>query len=514
MDQILLDFRASRGTIAPEIYGHFTEHIGGVIYDGIWHNGKLREELIEELKKLEPPVIRWPGGCFAEEYDWTDGIGPRESRPTTVNVWYSQDKKVETNEFGTHEFMEFCRRVGAKPYFAANLASVAPMHIRNWMEYCNAPEGLTTLARKRAENGDPAPFNVPYWGLGNENWGGGGCMSARQYARAFRQLKAVTATVGNMPFMDNVGQFNITGAEEKRRGFAAPGLKVMACGPTENGPNGLQWTEDFLAEYVDTTLPTGLPDGFSMHYYCPHTGDPLSYTQDEWEKMLFIADEMRHHIDRHRKMMDKYDPRRKIALVVDEWGNWHHDGSGPSKGANLYEQQSTLRDAAVAGITLNDFNNRCDVVAMANVAQLVNNIHSLFLTSGDRICKTPTYHVFEMYMPHKGARQIGVVNGSGFRERKGFMPMPQVHASASEKDGYATITLVNTDMTRDRQVKLGAIGGKLGEATVKLLYSADPHDHNDFENPDRVTVREGCLNNDNVLTIPAAGIAAVTWKKI
>jgi alpha-N-arabinofuranosidase len=229
--------------------------------------------------------------------------------------------------------------------------------------------------------------------------------------------------------------------------------------------------------------------------------------------MLRQADYMRRIVDDHRAAMDEFDPERKIGLIVDEWGCWHPDGSGPSKGYNLFEQQSTLRDAMVAAMTLNLFNNRCDVVAMANVAQLVNNIHSLFLTAGDKMCKTPTYHVFEMYMPHKGARQIKVVNGAGFRERQGFMPMPQVHVSASEKDGQATITLVNTDMKQDRQVKLGAIGAKLGKATVKILSSADPHDHNDFDNPDKVCIRPGSLTEEGVLVIPAAGIAAVTFEK-
>ena len=169
MDQITLDFRASRGTIAPEIYGHFSEHIGGVMYDGIWTGDGFRRELVESFRRIAPPVLRWPGGCFAETYDWMDGIGPRDKRPERINWWYMHDGRTESNAMGTHEFVEFCRLVGAAPYFAANITSVSPLHIRNWIEYCNAPEGRTTLSRLRGENGDPEPLNVRYWGLGNEN---------------------------------------------------------------------------------------------------------------------------------------------------------------------------------------------------------------------------------------------------------------------------------------------------------------------------------------------------------
>ena len=487
MDQILLDFTTSRGTIAPEIYGHFSEHIGGVMYDGIWTGEGYRQELVDSFRRIAPPVLRWPGGCFAETYDWMDGIGPRDKRPERINWWYLNDGRTESNAIGTHEFVAFCRLVGAEPYFAANITSVSPLHIRNWIEYCNAPEGKTTLSRLRGENGSPEPFHVKWWGLGNENWGGGGHMDARQYARRFRQYRELAA---NVDFDHD--------------------LRFVACGPTDGRA---EWADDFLDEYKKGLWVPEMPRGLSMHYYCGAAGHPLTFSEDEWYEMLFKADRMTGYIDVNRAAMDKHDPERKVSLIVDEWGCWHEGGTGPSKGYNLFEQQSTLRDAAVAGITLNDFNNRCDVVAMANVAQLVNNLHCLFLAGGEHFCQTPTYHVFDLYQPHKGARQIGVVNGCGMTERAGYAPMWNVHASASEKDGKAAVTLVNTDVTASRRVRIGAVGGTLTNPQARVLSSADPHDHNDFDAPDKVHLRDLPVK-DGVIELPAASVACVTFDKV
>ncbi|MBQ3170253.1 MAG: alpha-L-arabinofuranosidase, partial [Clostridia bacterium] len=208
---LLLDFGASLGEISPMIYGHFAEHIGGVYYDGLWvgEDSKVenirgfRKALVDSFKKICPPVLRWPGGCFAETYDWRDGIGPRENRPERVNWWYSSDHRTESNQVGTHEFLDFCEMVGAEPYFAANMTSVSPLHIRNWVEYVNMPEGLTTLTRERARNGHSAPFNVKYWGIGNENWGGGGQMSPEMCMREYMRYTAVINSLdrGNLNFI-------------------------------------------------------------------------------------------------------------------------------------------------------------------------------------------------------------------------------------------------------------------------------------------------------------------------
>lgn len=493
MASIQVDFTRSRGTIDPDIYGHFAELLGGVFYDGLWvgedspvENVRgFRKALVDSFKKLNPPVLRWPGGCFAETYDWRDGIGPRDHRPVRVNWWYSRDHRTEPNQVGTHEFMDFCRMVGAKPYVAANLTTLPALHIRNWMEYCNFPSG-TALSDERAKNGAPDPFNVVFWGIGNENWGGGGEMTPEMCAREYMRFATACSSLNDQ------------------------GPKFIACGP--NG-HDLGWTNDFLCELKRGGHRPPNTHGLSVHYYCGAAGDPLAFTEDEWYQQLFQAGYMRRIVDDHRAVMDRFDPERKMTMVVDEWGCWHPAGSGPSKGYNLFEQQATLRDAVVAALTLNLFNNRCDVVSMANVAQLCNNLHTLYLAGGPHFVETPNYHVFRMFMGHKGARQLSVANGCGALERPGFEPLDRVSASASEaRDGSLTITLTNCDVGASIDVALSGIGGALrGMAEIAVLAADDPHAYNDFENPNAVMPamhRVAFADGDRV-TVPAASVVSV-----
>lgn len=495
--KVVLDFHHSRGTISPMIYGHFSEHIGGVFYDGLWvgENSPVenirgfRKALVESFAKIHPPVLRWPGGCFAETYDWRDGIGPRDQRPERVNWWYSWDGRTESNQVGTHEFIDFCRMVGAEPYIAANMTSTTPLHIRNWMEYCNFPEGKTTLARERAANGSPEPFNVKYWGIGNENWGGGGQMSPEMNAREYIRYSTVCNSIGK------------------------DSMNFIICGA--NG-HDVSWTRRVMHEWADRRHQEAPTWGMSVHYYCGTAGAPQSFTDDEWYQQLFQADRMRSIVDDHRAAMDEFDPERKMGLVIDEWGCWHKDGSGPSKGYNLFEQQSSMRDAMVAAMTLNLFNNRCDVVAMANVAQLCNNLHSLFLAGGEHFVETPNYHVFDMYQTHQGGRHVTASVVCDSAEREGFRPLELLSASASEKNGKLTLTLANLSLTDGQSVTLKALGGSVaGKAVITTMHHADVHACNTFEDPFAVVPHtvETVLTEDAVIEIPAAGIVSVVIEK-
>ena len=488
-------FAQSRGTINPNIYGHFTEHIGGVFYDGLWvgedspiENVRgFRKALVDSFKKINPSVVRWPGGCFAETYDWRDGIGPREKRPRRINWWYNWDKRVESNQVGTHEFMDFCEQVGAQPYVAANMTTLPALHIRNWMEYCNAPAHASTLADERAENGHEAPFNVRYWGIGNENWGGGGNMSAEMCAREYMRFDMICSSL--------------------------PGEKItVACGA--NG-HDVSWTR----EMMHTMAQKGVrPGALSVHYYCGTAGAPQEFTDEEWYQLLHQANYMQNIVDDNRAAMDEFDPERRVMMYVDEWGCWHKDGSGPSKGYNLFEQQSNMRDAVVTALTLNIFNDRCDVVGMANVAQLCNNLHALYLASGEHFVETPTYHVFDLYKTHQGARQLGVMNECGTfappeDKHRAYKPLDRVSVSASQAaDGTVTITLANADLHEPARVTLHGAGGSLtGRAIVRTLSSEDAHTCNTFENPTAVTPTERAIDlaDGDALMLPAASVTSV-----
>ncbi len=489
--KITVNFGQSKGIINRNIYGHFSEQIGGVFYDGLWvgedsdveNIGGFRKALIDSFKKINPPILRWPGGCFAETYDWRDGIGPRDSRPVRVNWWYPDDGRTESNQVGTHEFVNLCRMVGAEPYFAANLTSTTPLNIRNWMEYCNFPDGSTTLACERANNGDCEPFNVHYWGIGNENWGGGGNMTPEQYAREFVRYTTVCNSLGR-------------------------NNRFIICGA--NG-HDIEWTRRLLSECKGNKREVPACD-MSIHYYCSTAGAPQTFTEDEWYKQLFQADYMRRVVDDHRAAMDEFDPDRKIKLFVDEWGCWHKGGSGPSKGYNLFEQQSSMRDAVVAAMTLNIFNNRCDIVAMSSVAQLCNCLQSLYLASENNFVETPNYFVFDMFKTHQDAVQYEVLLQADSMEREGFKTMEMLSASASVKDGTLTLTVANLDMTNEKKVELSSIYGSIaGSGVVTVLSSDDPHDCNTFEMPTKIkpVMYEKTFAENDELTIPAASVVSI-----
>jgi len=479
MNRICLVAADGRGTIRREIYGHFSEHIGGVFRGGLWvgedspipNTRGFRNFVIERFRAIDPPVLRYPGGCFAETYDWRDGIGPRASRPRRVNWWYKNDRRVETNEVGTHEFTDFCHMTGAAPYLAGNITSLTPMDMRDWMEYCDFPAGETTLSEERAKNGSPEPLGVRFWGIGNENWGGGGNMTPEMYAREYARYATICDSV-------NVG-----------------GARFIACGANSFD---IGWTDRFMREWSAKCAPLW---GLSFHYYCGSAGDPIAFTHEEWDRLIAQAGRMEELIERHAAAMRTFDPERRVRIVVDEWGVWHPDGSGPSKGYNLFEQQSTMRDAVVTALTLNIFNNHCDTVYMANAAQLCNNLHCLFLTGpnpGEELV-TPTYHVFDLFKRHQGARHIHTAG----------VPA-SLSVSASERDGVVTLTAANLNYDRDEAVELSSFDVPLGARARLTHLTAEPHAHNTFEAPETVSpgapIELPVADGRIVFTVPAASV--------
>lgn len=489
MRKLYVVFPDEIGTIAPEIYGHFTEHIGGVIYDGIWV-GKdsevenvdgFRKFIIDKLKDIHPAVVRWPGGCFAETYNWRDGIG--DERPTRLNWWTRSDGKYETNEVGTHEFMRFCELIGAEPYLAVNIASSTAREMREWVDYCNSPEGTTTCARERAANGHPEPFNVKYWGIGNESWEAGGNMSVDCYANEYRKYSELCRNV--------------------------PGDKdLIACGPNTAD---YHWTAEFMKRMQNSRLRMR---GLSMHYYCATDDKVVDFTKDEWYQVVSSAGYMDELINRHWGIIRGYKMEEYARLVIDEWGCWHPQGTGPSKGKNLLEQQSTVRDALVSAITLNVFNNNCDKVMMANVAQMVNNLHALFLSAGDKCITTPTYHVFKMFAEHQNGTAVKccmdkeyiTFNNKEGKESK----VEDLTVSASYKEDAVILTITNVNADQDVEFALEAVGKKLAQdAVMTVLTHEDYRACNTFEDPDKVATYEVAIDTANPIVIPKASVVSI-----
>ena len=469
------------GTIAPEIYGHFSEHIGGVFYDGLWvgKDSKIpnvngfRKQIIDKMKQIHAPVLRWPGGCFAETYDWRDGIG--ENRPVRPNWWTEKDGRYEPNSVGTHEFVDLCELIGAKPYFAVNVTSITPLHARDWMDYCLSPRGTTTLALEREKNGHPEPFDIPYWGIGNENWGGGGNMTPDYYALEYRRFATILKNIPSAP-------------------------KDLIAGGANGGD--YHWTRRLTDSMQGIRRILG---GMSFHYYCGKAGDCVDFSAEQWYELLEKAYRMDELITRHYGVLQGYKMEKEMKLVIDEWGCWHPDGSGPSRGYNLFEQQSTMRDAVISAITLNIFNNQCDKIKMANVAQLVNNLHCLFLAGGENCIETPTFHVFDMFKTHQNGTAIKTVaeNNDALDAR--------VSVSASVKDGVMTVTLANCNCAEDVEVSLNLLGGSYaGKATVTTLKGDAMNSHNTFEAPNAVAPTEvSDVVLDSAITVPAAGVVSV-----
>jgi alpha-N-arabinofuranosidase len=456
------------GTVRPELYSQFAEHIGGVIYDGIWVGPEskianidgIRRDLVEHVRNLGPVVVRWPGGCYADKYHWRDGVGPIESRPKRLNRWR---ETVEPNHFGTREFMRFCRECGVKPYFAANVGTARASEFQDWVEYCNGPAGMTSLSSARVANGDVEPYGVRYWGVGNESWGCGGRFTPEDYCTEYRRFT------------------------EGIPGFGVP-LYLIAAGP--NG-NDVDWTRRFFKKWADyARAPI---HGWAPHYYCGTTGHALKFDRDQWYAMLAKANRMEALIVDQWAALAEFDPQHKVKLVIDEWGAWHPAGTEINPN-HLFEQMGCLRDALVAALTLDTFNRHAEKVDMANVAQLVNNLHSLFLADGPNFVATPNYHVFTTYRHHHGGTSLRVAaeaDDVSFRVAGREEKLFRVAGSATVKGRALTLTVVHTHAEQPVEIDIRLRGGSASEARATVLTHAELNAHNTFERPDVVVPRSG-----------------------
>ena len=471
--------------IRPELYGHFAEHLGSGIDGGIWvgedssipNFGGIRTDVLDALRQLHPPVLRWPGGCYADDYHWEDGIGPRAGRPRRVNLWWGQD--IETNAFGTHEFVQVCRTLGAEPYIGGNVGTGSPRELREWVEYCNFA-GDSTLAKRRAANGSPVPFGIRYWGIGNEPWGCGGNFCPEDYAAEYKRFATyVREFSGTRPFL-------------------------IACGPDGNNAD---WTTRFMSKLGRFPHICG----FAAHYYCGTAGPSATeYDTNQWYELLEKGTRMEQLIGDQRALLDQFDPERKIGLIVDEWGTWHLPTPGHNP-AHLW-QQNTLRDALVAALTLDIFNRNADKLVMANIAQTVNVLQSMLLTRGDKMITTPTYHVFEMYRSHQGASGLRasfdappISFAAGDEKRR----LPGLAGSASLKADLLTLSVVNPHATLPVEAAIDLHGSRLREATISVLTHQDLTAHNTFESPQTLRPQTQAWESTDAHVFPPASVTVI-----
>lgn len=454
MAKITLNPNRSKGTINKNIFGHFSEHLGRCIYQGLFvgedspipNKNGMRTDVVEALKRIKAPVLRWPGGCFADEYHWKDGVGPKEARKRMVNTHWGG--VVEDNSFGTHEFLELCEQIGCDPYINANLGSGTIREMSEWVEYVNS-DGDSTVVKRRWENGRKDSWGVKYWCVGNENWGCGGNMRPEYYADEYRRYQTYC------------------------RNYGSNSIYRIACGPAGDDYN---WTEVMMrtaGRYLDA---------LSLHHYTvigdwDHKGSATEFSSDDFYKTLCYAQSMDRIVTNHLAIIERYDPQKRVGLVVDEWGTWFDVEPGTNPGF-LY-QQNTMRDAMVAAITLNVFIKHCDRVVMANIAQTVNVLQSVILTEGDKIVLTPTYHVFDLYKAHQDAKEIDCFIETDMIGTEKWQ-VPRLTATASEKGGAITLTCANLSETEDADITLDLLNKHFSQVSGRILHGR-AHDYNDFD---------------------------------
>lgn len=484
---LIINADLGQNTISKNIYGHFSEHLGRCVYEGYWVGEDslisnirgIRTDVVNALKKIQIPVLRWPGGCFADEYHWKDGIGPRNQRPAMINTHWGG--VTENNHFGTHEFFELCEQIGAEPYICGNMGSGTVREMQEWIEYITFG-GKSPMADLRRKNGREMPWKLNYFGVGNENWGCGGNMSAEFYANIYRRYQTYV------------------------RNFSGNKVYKIACGG--DGDN-YHWTDILMRE------AGGLMSGLSIHYY---TGpdyklsrSATEFGEAEWFDVLKKAGRMDELITKHAHIMDRYDPQKRVGLIVDEWGTWYKVEPGTNPGF-LY-QQNTLRDALVAGLTLNIFNSHCDRVKMANLAQTVNVLQALILTKGEKMIVTPTYHVFDMYKVHQDAillpRKLTCAKYS-YKEDS----TPAIIASASrDKEGKIHISFCNLDPHNAQKIDCDLRGARAKKVRGQLLTAESMTAHNTFENPEMVKpgeFKDARIENEKIIaTLPPKSVVVL-----
>lgn len=480
---------SSKDTISRHIYGHFAEHLGHGIYGGFWvdknlpvqKQDRIRLDIVNALKRIKIPNLRWPGGCFADEYHWRDGIGPRVQRPKMINTNWGG--VVEDNSFGTHEFLELCKLLNTEPYISANVGSGTVEEMSKWVEYLNF-DGASPLTALRKQNGHPGSYNVKFWGVGNESWGCGGNMTAEHYADEYRRYATYS------------------------RDYPNAKLRKIACGPSDGD---YEWTETMMKK-VGTRMW-----GLSLHSYTLPTGHwndkgpATGFGEKEYFNTIKNTLRMEEFVSKHSAIMDKYDPKKRVALVVDEWGVWTNVEPGTNPGF-LY-QQNSLRDALVAGTNLNIFNNHCDRVKMANLAQAINVLQSLILTDKEKMLLTPTYYIFDMYKVHQDAKYLPVeLNGPDYEFDGNKLPAVNVSAS-QDKAGKVHITLVNLDSHNTIDVSTVFKDVKWSKVTGQVLTATSTADINTFTRPMNVVPKtfNGAKRDGDKLTVslPAKSVVAL-----
>ncbi len=471
MAKLFVNPNVKRGKINKEIYGHFSEHLGRCIYEGLYvgedshipNTNGMRNDVVEALNEMKVPVLRWPGGCFADEYHWMDGIGPKENRKKMINTHWGG--VVEDNSFGTHEFMELCKQIDTQVYINGNLGSGTVQEMSEWVEYLTF-NGVSPMADLRAKNGHPEPWQVEYFGVGNENWGCGGNMTPEYYANEYRRYQTY---VRNYPNPANPDQ--------------KPIYKV-ACGANSDDYN---WTEELMK------IAGNYMDGLSLHYYTvpfdwKDKGSATDFDEKTWYLTMKKTIKMEELIRNHVAIMDKYDPNRRVGLLIDEWGAWHNTEPGTNPGF-LY-QQNTMRDALIAGINLNVFNKNCDRVKMANIAQLVNVLQAVILTEGEKMILTPTYHVFNMYKTHQDAELIdSYIETKEIGLEKENM-VPNLYESVSlDANGKVTVTITNLSISEDYDIE-GIFTDSSIKAAHGTILTNHMKAHNTFESPNVVNTKD------------------------
>ena len=464
MNNIQIYSDQKKGVISKHIYGQFSEHLGRCIYEGFWvgedspipNTKGIRNDVVEALKNIKIPNLRWPGGCFADEYHWKDGVGPKSDRKYMINTHWGG--VVENNHFGTHEFMLLCELLECEPYICGNVGSGTVQEMSEWVEYMTF-DGESPMARWRRENGREKPWKLKYFGVGNENWGCGGNMRAEYYADEYKRFQTYCRNYG-----DNR-------------------LFKIACGPNSAD---YHWTEVLMKEAGN------MMDGLSLHYYTVEgdvfedKGSAIEFNEKGWFQIMKNTLYMEELVTKHSAVMDVYDPQKNVALVVDEWGTWHKVEPGTNPGF-LY-QQNTLRDAVSAATHLNIYNNHCDRVKMSAIAQVVNVLQAMILTEGEKMLLTPTYHVFDMFKVHQEAELVHSLVTCEDYELEG-KKIPQLNASASvDADGKLNVTITNLNPNKVADLNLDLKGFKPSAVSGKVLTADTMNKYNSFENPNALTV--------------------------
>ena len=477
--------------ISKEIYGHFSEHLGTCIYGGIYvgENSKIpnikgyRTDVVNAMKEVKIPVLRWPGGCFADTYHWKDGIGPKENRPSIVNVHWGG--VTEDNSFGTHEFLDFCELIGTEPYLSINVGTGTVQEAAEWVEYVTS-SNESPMTDLRKKNGREDPWNVKFWGIGNETWGCGGDMRPEYYADVYRHYASFVR--GN-------------------------DLQRIAVGPSSDDYN---WTRKFMEGMKGKNH---MVQGLSLHHYTLPTGSwtgskgsSTDFGEDQWMSTMRRTYQVDELIRKHVAIMDEYDPQKKVYLAVDEWGTWYDKLPGTKEG--FLQQQNTLRDALVAGINLNIFNNHADRVKMGNIAQIVNVLQAIILTNEEKMVLTPTYHVFKMFNVHQDATLVPSELKTG-EYVFGNESIPLMTASASVSNGAMNVTLTNASTSKDEPLTI-ELPSTYKTATAQIITSKNMNDLNDFGKEEKVKIDsfkvEKPANGKLTLNVPAKSVILVQFK--